>query len=401
MGKIVIPEASEFPITADLVVIGGGILGCATAFYASRAGLDTILLEKREGLACLTTSESAEAVRAQFDDPDNVVMMKASLEVFERFPEEIGIADYNIDFHQQGYLFMTTAEDGPETLRARVERQHGWGLPDVEYMDGDEVRRRFPYVSPEVTAATFRQKDGWLATHEATYGFAKGSTARIFLQTAAAGLQVDAQGIAAVETDRGIIHTRAVVDAAGPYCCQVAGWAGVELPIAILRRQKSVVHSALIPQYAPMSIDLDTGAYWRPEAKGGLLGWAEAVPEKPARPADHVPADWDFPAVVIEGCARLAPFWEEVIEHLTGEDVHASAGQYSITPDHKPVIGPVAGVPGLYLNVGYSGHGVMGAPEGSRRLVEMVLGRLPPEENPFRLERLAGMEHLEGEQMVI
>ncbi|MBN1483639.1 MAG: FAD-dependent oxidoreductase [Chloroflexia bacterium] len=401
MAKIMIPDAADWPLTADLVVIGGGILGCATAFYATQAGLDTVLLEKEDGLACLTTPESAEAVRAQFDDPDNVAMMKASLEAFENLSQVVGLPGYDIDFHQQGYLFMTTAADGPETLRARVQRQHSWGLTDVEYLDGDEVRRRFPYVAAEVTAATFRQRDGWLATHEATYGFAKGSTARILLQTEAVGFQMDGAAITAVQTDRGLVHTRAVVNAAGPYCCQVAGWAGVELPILLLRRQKAVVHSELIPQNAPMTIDLDTGAYWRPEAKGGLLGWAEAGEEQPAEPADHVPADWDFPAVVIEGCMRLAPFWEEVAERLTAESVHASAGQYSITPDHKPILGPVPGAAGLYLNVGYSGHGVMGAPEGSRRVVEMVLGNIAPEDNPFRLERLEGLEHGVGEQMVI
>ncbi len=401
MGKITIPETAAFPAVADLVVIGGGIVGCATAFWATKVGLDTILVEKREALCTLTTPNSAEAVRAQFGDVDNVEMMMASLDMFEHFAEVIGIPDYDIAFHQQGYVFSTTKEDGPQVLQARVRQQNSWGLSDVEYLDGDEARRRFPYLAPEVTAATFRQRDGWLSTHEVTYGFAKGSTARIFLETEATNLTLDGQGIAGVQTRRGPIHTRAVVIAAGPYSGRVAEWAGVHLPIVIMRRQKAVIHSPLVPQDGAMTIDLDTGAYWHPEPGGALLGWAEAVEEKPAEPSDHVPADWDFPAISLEGCIRLAPFWERIGETLRGEDVHASAGQYTITPDSKPILGPLVEVPGLYFNGGFSGHGVMAAPDASRRVVDMIVGRQRPEDNPFCRERFEEGRTQQEEHMVI
>jgi sarcosine oxidase subunit beta len=400
VGKIVIPNTSMFPAEADLVIIGGGIIGCALAFYATEVGLDTVVVEKMDSLAALTTPASAEAVRAQFDDPDNAAMMKASLEIFEQFAEVVGLLDYDISFHQQGYLFMTSAEEGPEKLQARVQRQHNWGLTDIEYLDGAQVRQRFPFVAPIVTAATFRQRDGWLATHEATYGFAKGSTARIFLQTEATGFVQDGSAIAGVETNRGPILTPRVVIAAGPYAKKAALWAGVELPVVILRRQKAIIHSPMVPENAPMTIDLDTGAYWRPELKGGLLGWAEAVEEEPAEPSDHISADWDFPAICIEGCMRLAPFWEEIAETLTGEEVYSTAGQYTITADHKPIIGPVTEVPGLYVSAGYSGHGIMAAPDAGRRLVDLILGKTAPEDNPFCLERL-DREIVLHEKMVI
>jgi glycine/D-amino acid oxidase-like deaminating enzyme len=146
-----------------------------------------------------------------------------------------------------------------------------------------------------------------------------------------------------------------------------------------------------------MTIDVDTGAYWHPEPGGAVFGWGEAVPEKPGEPVDHVPADWDYPAVAMEGCCRLSPFWEKVAETLKREDVYASAGQYTITPDAKPILGPLE-VPGLYFNGGYSGHGIQGAPEGGRIVVETVLGRLRPEDNPFRRERFA--EEVKKEQMM-
>lgn len=389
MGKIKIPEPADFPATADIVVIGGGIVGCATAFWASQSSLATVLLEKREALCILTTPASVEAVRCQFDERENIEMMKASLDIFEHFDEIIGIPGYNIDFHQQGYLFITSADNGPQTLQDRVRRQHSWGLPDVEYLDGEEARHRFPYLAPIVTAATFRRRDGWLSTQKVTYGFAKGSTARIFLKTEATGFILDKLGISGVQTNRGPIHTRVVVIAAGPFSGKLAELAGVKLPLTMKRRQKAIIRTPLVPQNAPMTIDLDTGAHWRPDPGGGILGWAEAVKEKPSEPLDFVPADMEYPILAIKGCSRLSQFWKNITETLKQGDV--VAGQYTITPDAKPILGPLIEVPGLFFNGGYSGHGIMGAPEGSRRVVEMIMGRLQAEDNPFRRERFVEM----------
>ena len=81
---------------------------------------------------------------------------------------------------------------------------------------------------------------------------------------------------------------------------------------------------------------------------------------------EQVPTDWMFPAIVMEAVAKLSPFWEEIAGNLKKESFSQSAGQYTVTPDSKPIIGPYPEVPGLYLNVGYSGHGVMGSPDGGR-----------------------------------
>ncbi len=400
MGNIVVPKAGDIPATADVVIIGGGILGVATAFYASKAGLQTVVVEMRDGLATLTTVASEECFRAQFTEPENVAMMKASIAVFENFAEVVGLPGYDISLHQQGYLFMTDEPDGPETLRQRVEHFHAIGLPDVEFLTGDAVRQRFPWTAPAVTAATYRAKDGWLSTHELTYGFAKGSDALFLLCTKVTGIQLDAQGVCGVETDRGTIATRTVVDAAGPFSGQVAQMAGVQLPLTIVRRQKFILApNPLVPQDAPMTVDLATGAYWRPEVGGAALGWA--MPEEPSEPTEHVPTDWTFPAMVLAEVMRLSPFWEQVAENLKREDVFLSAGQYTVTPDSKPILGPCPEVAGLYFNLGYSGHGVMGAPEGSRYVVAMITGEMSEAENAFSCQRFTAGERVAGEQMVI
>ncbi|MDY7040744.1 MAG: FAD-binding oxidoreductase, partial [Chloroflexota bacterium] len=293
--------------------------------------------------------------------------------------------------------------DGPARLRAQVAHQQSIGLDDVEFWTGDEVRARFPWTSPRVTAATWRARDGWLSAHELTYGFAKGSEARFLLRTKVTNILVDGQGVAGVETNRGTIATRTVVIAAGPFSGKVAHLAGAELPLTILRRQKFIItpHRDIV-QDAPMTIDLSSGAYWRPEVGGAALGWADALPEQPSEPLEKVSTDWTFPALVLEEVMKLVPFWEKVAAGLKREDVFLSAGQYTITPDHKPILGPYPDVPGLFLNAGYSGHGVMAAPEGSRYVVATITGELRPEDNSFCFERFArGEACISTERMVI
>lgn len=386
--RISVPSAGDFPKTADLVIVGGGIVGAATAFHASRAGLRTVVVERRVGLATLTTTRSLEAFRAQFDDPDDVAMMRESIAFYERFAEEVGLPDWDISLHQQGYLFVTQAEDGPARLAQRVAAQRRWGLEDVEDLSGDEARRRFPFLSADVTGAAFRQRDGWLASHEASYGFARGSRAGFLLETEVVGFEQQAGRLAGVVTSRGSIATPSAVISAGPFSGTVAGLAGIEIPFFALRRHRAGIKAhALIPRDAPMTVSLETGAHWRPEGPGAFLGWSRALEESPSPPLEVVPADETFPALAIDAVSRFAPFWEELAATLVRGNVTLEAGQYDMTPDAKPIIGPVGGVEGLFANTGYSGHGVMGAPSGARRVVDLILGRVRDADNPFSPSR--------------
>ncbi len=388
MGRIAVPNAAEFPGSADVVIIGGGIIGCATAFFASKAGLETVVLESKDGLGSMTTAASEECFRAQFDEPENINMMLESIAIFEHFANVVQVADCDINIHQQGYLFLTADEQGRELLSGRVQRQHRFGLSDVEFLDGAEVQQRFSFIGPTVLAATFRAKDGWLSAHELTYGFAKGSTAFFALRTPATALQLDAHGVAGVATGRGEISTRCVVVAAGPFTKAVLSWAGVDVPMICLRRQKAILADVpQVPPEAPMTIDQDTGAFWRPEVGGAALGWA--LPEEPSEPTERVPTDWTFPAVVLDGVSRLTPFWDDVAQVLARDKVFLSAGQYTCTPDHKPVIGPCCEVPGLYVSGGYSGHGIMASPAAAKLVVKLILDPAASADNPFRCERFA------------
>ena len=383
MRKIFVPETKDR--TADAVVIGGGIVGTATAFWLSKAGLDAILVEARDGLSTLTTAASAECFRAQFTEPALAPLARKSIEFFEHFAENVGIPGWDIGLHQQGYLFVTDDESMIPDLEAALTQYHKLGVTDVELLTGDQVRVRFPFISTEVVGATFRQKDGWLSCHEVTQGFAKGSSARFFVKTRATDVFVDKKGVSGVQTTRGKISTRVVVNAAGPFAGVIGRMAGVDLPLEPVRRQKVFIASAAVPPEAPFTVDLVNDAYWRPESGGALMGWVD-MDEPVSEPMENPIGDWDFPAICLDKVCRLTPFFERVGENLKKKDINVSAGQYVYTPDNQPLIGPVDQVPGFYLNCGYW-IGVMISPMAGKRTADLITGKMENRDNLLRPSR--------------
>lgn len=381
---------TQLPRTADLVVIGGGVLGAATAFYASRAGLRTVVVDRRPQLATLTTPVAAGGFRAQFDNPDETALVLESIATFENFAEIAELPGYDLRMRKQGYLFVTTDPSVAQRQRERVARQREWGARDVELLTGNEVRYRFPYVTEAVISARYRSGDGFLDPVRLTYGYARASGATFVTSTSATGFQLTAGRIAGVTTDRGSIATSSVVIAAGPFSGAVARLAGLELGLHAVRRHKLIMPEVPeVPTDAPFLIDEDNGAHWRPALRGAQLVFTDPS-TLPSEPAWDVPTSADFSFLLLDpasahNVARACPFWRKIWER--GADPRLlQAGQYTYTHDHRPFLGPTP-VPGLSLNAGYSGHGVMGSAGGSRRVVDLLLGRLDPASDPFRWDR--------------
>src|SRR6266849_5409502 len=151
--------AAELPSSADVVIVGGGIVGAATAFFARRAGLRVVLLEKRAALCTLTTPVSTGAFRLQFDNPEEVALVREGIELFDQFAEVAELPGYDLRIRKQGYLFCASTAEGAEHQRHFVAALHGWGVSDVELLRGDEARYRFPYLSPNIIQSRFRGGD--------------------------------------------------------------------------------------------------------------------------------------------------------------------------------------------------------------------------------------------------
>jgi sarcosine oxidase subunit beta len=365
------------PPTADLVIVGGGVVGAATAFHAARVGIHPLIVEARPRLCTLTTPVAAGAFRLQFDHLEELELVRESAETFLNFEEATGQREYPLRVEQRGYLWLTTSAETAADQRGIVERLHGWGQTDVELMDGDRTRERFPWVAPEVVGSRFRAGDGFLDTKQLTFGLASGAGADAVTSCPVTGFELDGRRLAAVRTALGTISCGAAVICAGPLSGVVAGGAGLDLPVRTVSRQKLVFPDLPdVPAGGPMVIDEDTGAHWRPALRGAWLLFTDpATP--PSDPTFDVPVDPAFAFRLLDpaspvAAARVVPFWHDV--WARGSDHWLlQAGQYTVTPDHRPIIGPTV-VEGLFVNTGYSGHGIMLSVAGGRILAGSLNG---------------------------
>lgn len=366
------------------MVIGGGIIGCATAYFAQKAGLRTIVVEKRPALATLTTPVATGAFRLQFDNREEVELVRESVEFFDELHSEV-----DLGLRHQGYLFVARTEEGARAQAAMVRDQRRWGLTDVELLSSQEARRRFPYLAPEIANARFRQGDGWLQPRRLALEIARASGASLRTGVGVTGFVRHRDRVNGVETTAGRIEAGTTLIACGPLSGPVGRQAGVELPLTTVRRQKLIVPDlSLVPQGAPMTIEFETGAHWRPAGKGAHALWTAPAPAEP--PLEEVPTTSTFAFGLLDpgsdhALARIAPFWKDAWGSSRLQ-WWLQAGQYTYTPDRRPLLGPTS-IDGLAVNTGYSGHGIMGSIGGSRRAVDAITGRTKPQDNPFRPDR--------------
>ncbi len=379
---------STLPTTAQMVIVGGGIAGASTAFYASKAGIQPVILERRPAPVTHTTAASTGAFRLQFDNQEEMELVRKTVTLLDNFAEFTGQGRYDPGVRRQGYLWATTSPSRTDGQRRLVEQQHQWGQTDIELLSGDEVRSRFPFVGPDVVQARFRANDGFLDPRQLALGLIEGSGANVVVSCGVKGFGLTGGRVSTVETSLGTISTELVVVAAGPFSGAVAGMAGVELPLEMVIRHKVVVPDLpAVPQSAPMTIDDDTGAHWRPALAGAfLLHTDPSTP--PGPPLEDVPPDAAFAFRLLDpaspvSLAKVAPFWADVWGDGSVSWM-VQSGQYDMTPDHRPLLGET-GVAGLWTNCGYSGHGIMAGPAGSRHLIGIVTDG--EHHNPFGLDR--------------
>ena len=295
----------------------------------------------------------------------------------------------DLGLHHQGYLFVARTDDGARAQHDLVTAQRGWGLNDVELLDGRDARRRFPYLADDVVNARFRQGDGWLEPRILAVELARASGARIRTSVTVTGFRVHADRVLGVTTTDGNVDAENVVIAGGPLSGPLGKLAGLDLPLATVRRQKLIIPDLpQVPRDAPMTIEFETGAHWRPAGTGVHALWTAPAPPEP--PLDDVPTSAAFAFGLLDpasdhALARIVPFWKDVWASSRLQ-WWLQAGQYTYTPDRRPLLGPTV-VPGLAINTGYSGHGIMGSIGGSRRAVDAITGKLKPADNPFRPDR--------------
>jgi sarcosine oxidase subunit beta len=320
----------------------------------------------------------------QFDNAEEVELVRESVAFFDELQTRV-----DIGLRHQGYLFVARTPEGARTQAELVTAQRGWGLSDVELMDGSDARGRFPYLARDIVNARFRQGDGWLEPRRLALELARASGARVRTGVTVTGFLVRGDRVHGVTTTDGTVEAETVLIAAGPLSGPVGKLGGLELPLATVRRQKLILPDVpQVPADAPMTIDFETGAHWRPTGTGAHALWTAPAPAEP--PMDDVPTSAAFAFGLLDpasdhALARIVPLWKDVWASSRLQ-WWLQAGQYTYTPDRRPLLGPTR-IPGLAVNTGYSGHGIMGSIGGSRRAIDAITGKIAPADNPFRPER--------------
>ena len=354
--------------TAEVVIIGGGIVGSSIAWHLTTAGCKSVLVIERESAQGKgSTGKSMGGVRAQFSTPINIQMSLYSIPFYARFEEELG---HPSGYRDQGYLFVATRDSHLGYLHANLERQKALGLKTVRMLEAAEIRSMLPELrSDDIVGGSFCSTDGFVDPHSAMTGFmarASEQGAMLWKKTGITAIATDSGGIREVETTRGRVATRTVVNASGAWAAQVAKLVGVDLPVEPLRRM--LVPSEPFddfPHSSPMVIDMSNGFHFRPEGRGFLLAWND--PEETSGYKTDV--EPEFIEKILTRAANRVP----VFENLPVNPKRAWAGLYEMTPDHHAILGPVPGVPGFFLANGFSGHGVMHAPATGKILADLIL----------------------------
>jgi sarcosine oxidase subunit beta len=354
--------------SADVIIIGGGIVGSSIAYHLTEAGCRNVLVIEREthqGKG--STGKSMGGVRAQFATPVNIRMSLYSVAFFSTFDEVMG---HPSGYRPQGYLFVATAPAHLDYLRENYGRQVEAGLKAVRLLDPRDVARIAPEIRhDDILGGSFCPTDGFVDPHSVMTGFMQKAMergVRLMRDNAVTGIAVDSRGVSGVETSRGFISGRTVVNAAGAWAGRVARLAGVDLPVEPLRRMLVPTEPFdKVSHQSPMVVDMKTGFHYRPEGRGLLLAWND--PEE--TPGFKLDFDRAFiEKVLTRGVERLP-----CLEEAEVNPRRAWAGLYEMTPDHHPVMGPAPDLPGFFLANGFSGHGVMHSPATGRIMADLIL----------------------------
>lgn len=360
------------PSSADVVVVGAGIMGLATAYHLAKDHGRRRVVVLDAGYLCGGASgRNGGGVRAQWSSEANVRLMQESLELCKDFAREHRI---NTWFRQGGYLFLARDEQRASELDRSVELQRRLGL-DTTLIDAREAQRIVPELEPRgILAASFNPNDAVVFPWPFVWGYAEGARAlgvEVHTFCRVHGIETTAGHVSGVMTERGPIEAPIVVNACGAHSPALAQSVGVDLPTKP-HRHEICASEPLKPFLGPLVAELGSGLYFSQSTRGEIVGGIgnSKTPEGPTQ-ASSLRFLSLYSRALIATCPILSSLKVQ----------RQWAGLYDLSPDHAPIVGPVDEVPGLFLASGFMGHGFMMAPAVGKRLARAVATGEQPE--PF------------------
>jgi sarcosine oxidase subunit beta len=348
--------------TADIVIIGGGIIGVSIAYYLGKMGAKNVVVFEKDLIGMGSTGLCAGGIRRQWSTEVNMHFALKAFEVFQHFEEEFEVSP---EFHQIGYLFLARDEEELGSFKKNIELQNRLGVPS-QLLTREEVKEGWPFLNLEdVFGGAFCHTDGYAGPSEVTNAIAKGARGygvKFLEKTEVISIEMTGNRIVSVTTKEGSVETRTVVNAAGPYAANVGTLAGVEIPVSPIRRQLFVTDPFdKIPPSVPLTIDHKQNFYFRREMECVLLSGPQDK-----EPSFNLTTDFNAMVETAEKAMYRVPVFEKA------NIARGWAGLYEISPDNHAILGKIPEVEGLILAVGFSGHGFQHGPAAGMAIAELI-----------------------------
>ena len=356
------------PRTADVVIICAGAIGCSIAYHLARRGARDVVVLEREMVGSGSTSKAAGGIRVQFGTRVEIEFSLRSIEFFTRFEDEMGVP---CDYRQEGYLILLSDEQDLARYRRNVELQTSLGA-EVRIIAPDDARAIVPELRvDDLLAAAWGPMDGYASPNDVVQAYAAQARARgvrILEGAPVEAIELSGDRVTAVVTPQGRIETRLVVNAAGPQAPLVGRMVGLDLPVDPRRRHIFVTGEfAGVRHPMPLVIDRGSGFYCRSEQRQVLMSAGDVG----ASTEYTATVDWSVLDQAVDKAVRRIPALEGASIH------HAWAGLRPLTPDEHGILDWAPGVRGLYLAIGFCGHGFQHSPAAGQAVAAVLMGAEP------------------------
>lgn len=353
--------------TADVVVIGGGVIGCSTAYNLAKLGAGKVVVLEKKYLASGATGRCGAGMRMQWGTETNCLLSRESVKMLSHLPELLNV-DVDIEFTQNGYLMPAYSEKMAEQFKKNLVLQNSLNIP-ARWVTPEESLEIVPFLNTKgMFGATYCAEDGHCNPFKVTEAYAQASknlNVEIYTDTEVQGIVTKNGKIISVRTNQGNIQTDTVVNAAGGYAKTVGRMVGVELPI-FPERHEILVTEPVEPTMRPMVMSFYHNLYCQQSPHGSFI-MGIGHPNEPE--SYNIKSSWQF---LRDMAQRLV----EILPPLAGLNVVRQwAGLYDMCPDRTPILGSSPALNRFFTAAGFSGHGFMISPITGQLMAEMVVGK--------------------------
>lgn len=350
----------------DIIIIGGGIVGCSIAFELAKRGTTDVLVIEKGYLSSGATGRCGAGIRQQWGSELNARIAMESTHIFENLEEYTGY-NHSCGLHQGGYLLVAYTEKEWAQFQENLKVQHSLGI-DSRAVDLKEAKEIVPYLNTEgMFGATFCQKDGHADPFHCTQAYAQGAKrmgVEFLTYTEVTGLRTQAGKIAGVETTQGYFEATTVINCANVRAPGLAKMVGEDIPV-ISERHQALVTEPVAPLIDCMVMSFHRSYYVQQTPHGSFVMGIGPKEE----PSFNSNSSWQF---LEKNCATIC----EALPILRKLNVVRQwAGQYDLSPDRNPIIDEAKQAKGFYSVCGFSGHGFMVAPRIAILMANYLTGK--------------------------